>query len=391
MIISPLNLDSVVLAARVAGVLCLSRRIAYAQLSPQLTIVQTSSNFAALLEMPDTAVTGQHISDLMWEFVGLEDTLQEILHGRLPQLHLKMVNRIGEDGSTCYLTFLTTPLKPEKPNRGLLLLIEDVTERGRLQQAIIQDRNELRLLKDRLLQVNEELHQLDQMKSLFMAMVAHDIRSPLGVISAYAELAQEQIKRGNTDKLPEYFYKISGQTNRLDYLLSDLLDLDAIEKGQLTLRRKKTDLVALLQEVVDSLMAYFHNKNFQFELVLPPSPCYLWLDSQKMTRVFYNLLSNAYKYTPPDGRIRIHMTQQEENVIIQITDNGYGMNEDQLDRLFQPYFRTKEAQESIISGSGLGLHIVKTFVEAHGGSIQVDSHLEQGSTFTIFLPILTHE
>ena len=391
MIISPLNLDPVILAARAAGVLCLSRRIAYAQLSPQLTVVQTSSNFSALLEMPDTAVTGQHISDLMWEFVGLEDTLQEILHGRLPKLHLKMVNRTGEDGLTCYLTFLITPLKPEKPEHGLLLLIEDVTERGRLQQAIIQDRNELRLLKDRLLQVNKELHQLDQMKSLFMAMVAHDIRSPLGVISAYAELAQEQIKRGNTEKLPEYFYKISGQTNRLDYLLSDLLDLDAIEKGQLTLKREKTDLVILLQEVVDSLMAYFHNKNFQFELVLLPSPCYLWIDRQKITRVFYNLLSNAYKYTPPDGRIRIHMARQEENVIIQITDNGYGMNKDQIDQLFQPYFRTKEARESKISGSGLGLHIVKTFVEAHGGSIQVNSQLEHGSTFTVSLPILAHE
>ncbi|HFE66900.1 MAG TPA: hypothetical protein ENJ93_06525, partial [Chloroflexi bacterium] len=88
MITSPLNLDPVILAARVAGVLCLSRRIAYAQLSPQLTVVQTSSNFSALLKIPDTAVTGQHISDLTWEFVGLEDTLQEILGGRLPQLHL---------------------------------------------------------------------------------------------------------------------------------------------------------------------------------------------------------------------------------------------------------------------------------------------------------------
>ncbi|HIP73347.1 MAG TPA: HAMP domain-containing histidine kinase, partial [Anaerolineae bacterium] len=175
------------------------------------------------------------------------------------------------------------------------------------------------------------------------------------------------------------------------YLLSDLLDLDAIEKGQLTLRREKTDLVILLQEVANSLMAYFHNKNFQFELALLPSPCYIWIDRQKITRVFYNLLSNAYKYTPSDGRIRIHMAYQEENVIIQITDNGYGMNQDQLDQLFQPYFRTKEAHESKISGSGLGLHIVKTFVEAHGGSIQVSSQLGQGSTFTISLPIFAHE
>ncbi len=391
MIISPLNLDPVILAARAAGILCLSRRIAYAQLSSQLTVVQTSSNFSALLEMPDTAVTGQHISDLMWEFVGLEETLQEILEGRLPHLHLKMVNRTGEDGLIYYLTLLITPLNSEKPGQGLLLLIEDVTKKGRLQQAIIQDRNELRLLKDRLLQINEELQQLDQMRSLFMAMVAHDIRSPLGVIRSYAELAQEQIKRGNIEKLPEYFYKISGQIHRLDYLLRDLLDLDAIEKGQLTLKRKKTDLVILLQEVVDSLMAYFHNKNFQFELVLPPPPCYLWIDRQKIIRVFYNLLSNAYKYTPPDGRIRIQMARQEENVVVQITDNGCGMNKDQIDQLFQPYFRTKEAQKSKISGSGLGLHIVKTFVEAHGGSIQVNSQLEHGSTFTISLPILSHE
>ncbi len=391
MIISPLNLDPVILAARAAGILCLSRRIAYAQLSPQLTVVQTSSNFSALLEMPDTAVIGQHISELMWEFVGLEKTLQEILEGRLPQLHIKMVNRAGKDGLICYLTFLVTPLKPEKSDQGLLLLIEDVTERGRLQQAVIQDRNELRLLKDRLLRINEKLHQLNQMKSLFMAMAAHDIRSPLAIISAYAELAQEQIKQGHTGNLLEYFYKISGQTNRLNYLLSDLLDFDAIEKGQLTLKREKTDLVILLQEVVDSLMAYFHNKNFQFELALLPSPYYLWIDRQKITRVFYNLLSNAYKYTPPDGRIRIQMAQQEENVIIQITDNGYGMNKEQLDQLFQPYFRTKEARESKISGSGLGLYIVKTFVEAHGGSIQVTSQLGHGSTFTISLPILAHE
>ena len=384
--IPPINLDPVMLAARVANALNQSHRLAFAQLAPDLTLVQHSPNFLVLLEKPEWHVVGQPIVELLGEFVGAEAMLQLVLQGDLPAYNLEFVNRIQEDESVVYLNFQVTALDEHQPGRGLLMIVEDVTEFGRLQQTLTQDRNELLLLQKQLAQTNEDLHRSNQLKSLFLSMAAHDLRSPLSIINGYAELLQRLFLKDETsENIPRYILNIETQSKRMNRLVNDLLDLDLIERGELRLNLKVYDLVKLVQDVAEAEKLNFSNR--EIEIRLPYLPINLMLDSEKISRILHNLINNAYKYTPESGHITILAAHTEDEAIFQIMDNGQGMNPEQIENLFQPYYRTEDAQSSKIEGRGLGLYIVKMLVEAHYGRIEVESVLGKGSTFTVYLPL----
>ena len=381
----PINLDPVMLAARVAKALSNSHRLAFAHLAPDFTLVQHSPNFLALLEPPDWQIVGKSIMDLLDEFVGAEIMLRQVLDGAVPSFQLEFINREQSDGSVVYLNFLVTPLDEEQPERGLLLLVEDVTEFGQLQQALTQDRNELLLLQNRLAQTNQELNQSNQLKSLFLSMAAHDLRSPLSIISGYVEMLQRTFPGNDSTNVHRFLLNIETQAKRMNRLVNDLLDLDLIERGQLKISPREYDFVRLVREATEAERLNFDNR--KIDINLPQLPVSLMLDTEKISRVIHNLVSNACKYTPEKEKISILVARTDGEVIFQIMDNGQGMNREQLENLFQPYYRTEGAKESHIEGRGLGLYIVKMLVEAHDGTVEVESALGIGSTFTVYLPI----
>ncbi|RMH00826.1 MAG: PAS domain-containing sensor histidine kinase [Chloroflexi bacterium] len=391
MSLPPINVDPIVLAAQVARVMSRLHRMAYAQLAPDLTVVQVSPNFSAVINSPTHAeIVGQPIKNLLWEFVGATDTLVSVLRGELPSFKLEHVNREQADGSIVYYTFHISPLDEERPEIGLLLVVEDTTEYGRLQQKLVQDRNNLRLAQRQLARVNEELHQLNRLKSLFLSMAAHDMRTPLTAIDGMASLLLEIIEdeQDNPDPLQtEYLRLISAQAHRLNHLITDILDLDHIEQGKLEINPRWCDLVTVVREVVQAMHVLLQKQQLKLELLLPER-LEAWVDPKRIWQIMYNLLGNAVKYTPKGGTVRIHLEKQgEETAVIQVQDTGKGMNEAQLARLFTLYYRTEEAKGSNTSGTGLGLFIVKHLIEAHNGQIKVKSQPNKGSTFTISIPI----
>lgn len=381
----PIDLDPVMLAARVAKALSQSHRLAFAQLGPDLTVVQHSPNFVALLEQAEWPIIGRPIDELLWEFVGAEPLLDDVLQGATPMFSLEYVNRVQPDDTVDYLNFQVTPLDEHQPQRGLLLLVEDVTEYGRLRQTLTQDRNNLLLLQRELAQTNEKLFHLNKLKSLFLSMAAHDLRSPLSVISGYAGLIQKMLAVDVPSNLRRYLAAIETQSMRINRLVNDLLDLDSIERGVLELKLQESDLVEIVNEVVEAEQINFRGR--EIELQLPDTPITLLVDAEKMSRVFHNLVSNACKYTPKDGYICVSLKQTADTAVFQITDNGQGMSQAQQANLFQAYYRTKDAKESEVAGSGLGLYIVKMLVEAHKGTVEVESKLGSGSTFRVNLPL----
>jgi signal transduction histidine kinase len=266
-------------------------------------------------------------------------------------------------------------------------LVEDVTEFGELQQALTQDRNELLLLQNQLAQTNQELNQSNQLKSLFLSMAAHDLRSPLSVISGYVEMLQRNFTGGDSTNVQRFLLNIETQAKRMNRLVNDLLDLDLIERGQLKISPREYDFVKLVREITETEKLNFDNR--RIDINLPHLPINLMLDIEKMSRVIHNLVSNACKYTPDKEKITVLVAQTEDEAIFQIMDNGQGMSPEQLENLFQPYYRTEGAKESRIEGRGLGLYIVKMLVEAHDGFVEVESALGKGSTFTVYLPIAT--
>jgi len=380
----PIDLDPVMLAARVAQALSQSHRLAFVQLAPDLTVVQYSQNFVALLEQVEWPLKGRPISDLLWEFVGAEPILQDVLQGVVPDFKLEYVNRVLPNEEINYLNFQVVPLDGQQPERGLLLLVEDVTDYGRLSQTLTQDRNDLLLLQRELAQTNEQLFRLNRLKSLFISMAAHDLRSPLSVISGYAGLVRELIGDDDPQKKGRYLTIIETQALRISRLMNDLLDLDSIERGALELKLQEHDFVKIVREVIEIEQINFRGR--EIDLQLPDEPILLVIDKEKISRVMHNLVSNAYKYTPKDGTICVVVNRTEGVAIFRIEDNGQGMSQEQMSNLFQPYYRTEDARESQVEGSGLGLFIVKMLVEAHDGQIEVKSAPGKGSTFIVRLP-----
>lgn len=386
MSISPFNLDPIVLAAHVAKAYNSTHHLAYAHLSPTLKVLQTSPNFLSLLRTPGLDVIGQPIANVLWEFVGAEEILMDVLHGMTPHYQLNQVHREQPDGSLSYLSFQVTAVRPRDPSSGLLLLVEDTTAYGRLQQALVQDRNELRLLKQQLEQANKELTELNQLKSLFLSMAAHDLQTPLTAIFGYADLLLSSIPHASVEQQQDFLETIRAQANRLSRLVTDLLDLDQIEQGTLNIVPMECLLNELVTEVSDVVRVEAHQRQITMEVDLPAEPVLLWADPDKLRQILYNLVGNALKYTLSGGFVHIRVSQEQESITLIVADSGLGMSETQLANLFTLYYRTEEATNRRIKGKGLGLYIVKSLVEAHYGRISLTSQPQQGTTFTITLP-----
>ena len=376
MSISPFNLDPIVLAAHVAKAYNNTHQLAYAHLSPELLVLQTSPNFLSLLHTPGIEVVGQPIANVLWEFVGADDVLKDVLHGVLPIYQLDQVHREQADGSLSYLSFRVSAIREQDPSSGLLLLIDDTTVYGRLQQDLVQDRNELRLLQTKLEQANIDLVELNQLKSLFLSMAAHDLQTPLTAIFGYADLLLAGVADGSKKQQQDFLETIRAQANRLSRLVTDFLDLDQLEQGTLNIIPMECLLNELITEVANVVSVEAQQRDISLELDLP----------DELQQVLYNLTGNALKYTMSGGSIRITASQSQDSVTFSITDSGLGMSEAQLANLFTLYYRTEEATELRIKGKGLGLYIVKSLVEAHDGRVSVTSEPNKGTTFTVLLP-----
>ena len=387
------KVDPMILAACAAKTYNANRLMAYAQLSPDLTILQVSPNFAEMApaqQLAEAEIINQPLAEVLWEFVGVSEALHDVLAGNVAQFRLEHVNREQPDGSMNYLSFVVYALEQETKQSGLLLLVEDTTEYGRLHHELVQDRNELRLTQQKLADTNEELIKLNRMKSLFLTMAAHDLRTPLSAIHGYSDMLLDGVVPLNSDKSLGYINVIHQQSARLNQLIDDIVDLDMIEQGKLILNPSPCNINELISETITAFKFHLERRSITVQDERSPNPITVLADSEKMLRVFYNLIGNAIKYIPKSGQITLTTQELADKIIIQIKDNGPGMSEEQQNRLFTLYYRTKEAEASTVRGSGLGLFIVKTIVEAHQGQISVDSQLNQGSTFTIQLPAAAH-
>lgn len=386
MALSPMDFSPLMLAARAAEAMSLAHAMAYVQLAPDLTAVQASPNFAELLQNLDEEIAGQPITNLLWEFVGAEEALYAVLRGETPLFRLEQVDRSQDSTRPIYLNFQVTPLDASHPNQGLLVVVEDVTDYGRLHQALVQDRNELRLVQGQLTDANAELKRLNRLKSIFLSMAAHDLRTPLTAISGYAGLMLDLFESGQTPNVIEYLNIVLTQADRLNKLISDFLDMDQIEDGRLNLKQEWIDLGAIVRGVTAVMQINADSRQITLDTDLPELPLQLWADEDKVSRIVYNLVSNAIKYTPREGRVFIQARQKDDQITLKVLDNGRGMTEAQLANLFQLYYRTDEARKSKTRGTGLGLYIVKMLVEAHQGQITVSSKPKVGSIFAVTLP-----
>jgi signal transduction histidine kinase len=229
---------------------------------------------------------------------------------------------------------------------------------------------------------NERLERMSQTKSDFVSTVSHEFRTPLTTILGNSEMIQDD---GVTiAEVREFAVEINKAGQRLKGMIEDMLDLDRMEAGMLNLRRERLDLNALVGEAVAQIRPITSRHAFRLQLddAMPP----LMADRDKLVQVVTNLVSNAIKYSPDGGEIRVVTAREARHARVSVIDQGMGIPPDALDRVFERFTRVETGQTRSIQGTGLGLPIVRQLVRLHGGRVWAASQLGRGSTFHVTLP-----
>lgn len=226
------------------------------------------------------------------------------------------------------------------------------------------------------------LKQVDNLKQNFISLMSHDLKTPVAKISGIADILK--IKFKNSDEQTELIDNIMNSTKELNNFINSILDLTKIESQNLTLRMESKDINKIIEGIVSKLEFEAGNKQITIETEL--SPLYpIQIDVVLMNRVISNLIENAIKYAGKDRTIWIKTWDDDSWVYVEIKDNGVGIGADDLANIFDKFYRVKNDSTHAIKGSGLGLYLVKYFIELHNGVISASSQLGEGTSFIIKL------
>jgi signal transduction histidine kinase len=272
------------------------------------------------------------------------------------------------------------PLTVDDHVIGTITLIDDVTERVVREDELKQQIEELETLQTSLQEAVRE-------REALLSIASHELKTPLTGILGYAHLMQRQVAR--IEQLPpstlQSLHMIITQSERLNALVTSLLDVSRVQTGQLAIELLPVDLVALVQRIIAEQSLTLERHTITCEK--PDEPVMVVGDEVRLTQVFANLISNAMKYSPSGGLITVRIAAQDEQAIIAVTDKGIGIPADALPNLFQRFFRVKGHATAHIGGLGVGLYVVKEIVAQHGGTVSVESTEGVGSSFTVHLPL----
>lgn len=266
------------------------------------------------------------------------------------------------------------------------LLLRAYWQRTRHQKELMAKNRQLEEERDKQASLNEQLREATQSKLMFFTNVSHDLRTPLTLISEpVAQLAAAD----NLTPQQTTLMKIADKNVRiLRRLINQILDFRKYENGKINVRLSEVDFNRSIHDWVDSFQSMARKRDIRLTLksLSGEGPMPLAIDSEKIERVFFNLLSNAFKYTPDNGSITVTYSYDGSKLTFQVSDTGEGISERDLGKIFERFYQADRVHPK---GSGIGLSLAKAFIELHGGTISVESALHKGSVFTVTIPV-TH-
>ncbi len=270
-----------------------------------------------------------------------------------------------QDGSTVRIN--AVPL----PDGNMLLTYLDVTDSVRVE----------RFLRER----NEELLTADGLKSEFIANVSYELRTPLNAISGFAEMLSNQYFGELNLKQMEYCKGILDSSSRLSSLVNDILDLATIEAGQFKLESGSVDIHGLLASILSLSRERVRRSHLSLHFECPPDIGFLVCDERRLRQALFNLVTNSVKFTPAGGTITLKARRDGQSVAISVHDTGVGIASEHHGRIFNMFERGDTKTRH--AGAGLGLSLVKSFIELHGGHVELESNPGEGTTVTCWLPV----
>lgn len=288
----------------------------------------------------------------------------------------------GADGERRCLE-ISASLLPGNSERSFHGIVRDVTQ-------TVRGNEDIRLyegLQTELVELRSqytEISELEQLKTHMIRVTAHDIRSPLSIISSYIEMLDEDLSQHYNELDQMYISAIRQAIARIMQLTSDILSLERLrEYRDVTLTR--VQLAKLLERTMDEFAE--NSRHRQQKVTVNTAPLAVYGDSVELHEAFANLVGNAVKYTPNGGKIDVNLRRDGDFAVLEIVDSGYGIPADQQAQLFQPFHRVKTDETYSIDGTGLGLYLVKKIIERHSGTVYFQSEYGKGSTFGVRLPL----
>jgi signal transduction histidine kinase len=264
-------------------------------------------------------------------------------------------------------------------------LRQHAEERGRLLESERAARAEAEAAQRLLSEQNQRLRELDRLKDDFVSLVSHELRTPLTSIRGYLELLLDEGSE-LTEEQRRFLGIVDRNSERLLSLVSDLLFLAQIEAGKLAIEIGVVDLEKIVEECVETWSPVASARGVALTCDADELPK-LQGDRTRLVQVLDNLVSNALKFTPGDGRVEVRLTAADGIAALQVEDTGLGIPADEQPRLFERFFRSSSATKNAIPGSGLGLTITKAIVEHHGGRIELESTENVGTVVRVELPL----
>ncbi len=261
--------------------------------------------------------------------------------------------------------FLTKPFTPDQ----LRVVVKRGLERRRL------------AIESAQLQQEKEV-----MKKNFITLVSHQLRSPLASVKQYFGVLREGFAGEVSSQQKEMIEKAGRYIDDLLQLINDWLNMSRIDAGDITKTFETVDLVSLFSNTIELLEPLAETRKVTLKLDLHDSPSVIEGDPESLKEAFMNLISNGINYNREGGMVTVSMKENGEDLVVDISDTGIGISRDNLNFIFDEFFRAKSKETRDVRGSGLGLPIAKRIIEAHDGFIRVASEVGKGSTFRVFLP-----
>src|SRR5881392_3852223 len=231
-----------------------------------------------------------------------------------------------------------------------------------------------------------QLKRIDKVRSDFVANVSHELRTPLSILRGYIETLVDNPKTSR-EELSRILQVMERHSKRLGLLVDDLLSLAQLESSNTNLEIDQVRLSELFDHVVRDWKGKLGKKNLKVVVDLPPDAPVIRADGTRLQEVLYNLLDNALKYSRENGEIRLQAAGRGSEIVLSVSDNGIGIGKDDLPRIFERFYRADKARGRELGGTGLGLAIVKHIAQLHGGRVEAESELGQGTTIRVVLPL----
>ncbi|MBN1980554.1 MAG: response regulator [Chitinivibrionales bacterium] len=312
--------------------------------------------------------------------------------------------RKNNDSVTCAMTVFGI-LPTSRHDQQFVLVFQDISHQKSITMELEKKNLEMAKMNSELIRSNQELKRVSELKTKFLSIASHELKTPLTSIKGYSEIIIDNMK----DKVDAAVYRMIESVNRaadrLNNVINNMLDVTRIEQKRLRLKPENCNVKDIISECIDDFTQFTSRRNIPIRVSIDPDLPQFYGDRTRMHQVFTNLFSNALKYSPDFSEIELRVfleNVQEEQFHIIVSDHGIGIDKDELDKVFRPFYEiadtvrhSTDPVKFLGGGTGLGLSIVKGIIERHGGAIWAESVGTQhgkfpGSQFHIVLPVRPH-